>query len=268
MSYSASRSIAKQRAYESLVFYPRKMAPETSQYVCWVDVMGSKEIMVRSLNVASNFLMKLHIAALKVSEEFSIELYPVIDGLYACSPSQSQILSFINRVHSMLAVTFVLENTQLFKFQVRTGLAYGPVVTGRQVLRCSRVLQNHPSHTKSVLLGSALANAFQAENEAAPFGVALHESVISKVGEIFLSGSHLKWWEICSRPNDFFLACELYHSLQEHYAWCSRKSSYLGYEIDAINKHKAKVDEYFAECIRSKPSKNQGINLFDYAFRY
>jgi hypothetical protein len=247
MSYKTSRFIAEQRAHERLLFYPYNMSSATNQFVCWIDVMGSQEIMLRSLYVASNFLTKLHIAALRVAKEFSIELYPVIDGLYACSPSQRQILSFINRVHSMLAVTFILEDNQRFKFQVRSGLAYGAVVMGKQVLKCAKELQSNPLHTKSILLGSALTHAYQVEREAPPFGVVQHESAVVIAEEGSLSEKQLKWWQLFGRPNDLLLACELYYSLKEHYAWCSRNSFSLSYAKKDIYRHEALVDEYFAE---------------------
>jgi len=247
MSYKTSRLIAEQRKHELLLFYPYNMSHATNQYVCWIDVMGSQEIMLRSIYVASNFLTKLHIAALRVAGQFSVELYPVIDGLYVCSPSQLQILSFINRIHSILAVNFILENNQKFKFKVRSGLAYGPVVMGKQVLGCAKELRNHPLHIKSILLGSALTHAYQVEREASPFGVALHESATAAMGEISLSGKHLKWWQVFARPNDLLLACELFYSLKEHYAWCSMNSFSLRYAKQDIDKHEALVDEYFAD---------------------
>jgi hypothetical protein len=258
MSYTTPLSIAKQRINEQLKFYPNnmpfpnRMADVPKQYVFWIDVMGSQAIMVRSIAVASNFMMKLHIAAIRASEEFPLQLFPVIDGLYACSPSQGQILSFINRIHSMLAVTFILENNQHFKFQVRCGLAYGHIIEGNKLLHCAKELQRYPLHTKSVLLGSAAAHAYQVEGEAAPFGVALHESVTEATSGISLTGKDLKWWKVYSRQNDDLLASELYRSLREHYIWCFKKSTSLGYEIQAINRHKAKADEYFAECITPK----------------
>lgn len=249
MSNTASPSIAEERTSERLLFYINNMSPPSNQYVCWIDVMGSQGVMLRSLNVASNFLLKLHIAALRAHDEFPVDLYPVIDGLYACSPSQRQILSFINRVYSMLAVTFILEQNQLYKFQVRSGLAFGPVVTGKQVLEYAQDLQNHPEHTNSLFLGSPLTQAYQAEKKSSPFGVALHESArtFAPSGETVLSGSYIKWWKIFSRQNDDLLALQLYASLKQHYVWCSAHTVALSYDKQDIERHQAIADEYFSE---------------------
>jgi hypothetical protein len=266
--YSVPQSIAEERSNERLAFYPYKisrpyrLSAAPKKYVCWIDVMGSQEIMLQSLAVASNFLMKLHIAALRVSEEFPLQLFPVIDGIYVCSSSQSRILTFINRIHSMLAVTFILEKNEHFRFKVRSGLAYGPVVEGNKLLRCSDELGKHPLHTDAVLLGSALTHAYQAEKEAAPFGVALHKSVTAVADEIPFSGNDLKWWKFCSRSNDNLLARELYLSLRDHYSWCLTKSAKLGYNNQAINRHKAKIDEYFEEFVPLRQNKPRYVSRY------
>ena len=260
--HPAPDSIAERRANERLEFYPYRvsrpyrLSAAPKQYVCWIDVMGSQEIMLRSLAVASNFLMKLHIASLRVNEEFHLQLFPVIDGIYACSPSLGCILTFINRIHSTLAVTFILEKTEHFKFKVRSGLAYGPVMEGNKLLRCANELLRHPLHTEAILLGSALTHAYKVEREAPPFGVALHPSVNKAFP---LSDSNLKWWKYCSRPDDYQLACELYLSLTAHYNWCSANSEKLGYDLQDISRHRAKVEEYFEECATLKRNKNRYI---------
>jgi hypothetical protein len=196
-------------------------------------------------------------ACLRSVEEFSIQLFPVIDGLYACSFYQEQMLNFINRVFSMLAVNFIREKNQSYRFKVRCGMAYGPVVEGNRLLRCAPELQRNPAHTKSVLLGAALIHAYQIEKEAPPFGIAVHESATWIAGGIPLSGPYLEWWKYYSREKDALLACELYQSLKEHYVWCSSRSANLGYDRESMEKHKVKVDEYFAGCIRSQITRSR-----------
>jgi hypothetical protein len=247
MVYSNSHPVAEQRKDECLKFYPYNMSAASEQYVCWIDVMGSQETMLNSLYIASNFLMKLHMAALKVAEEFPVNLYPAIDGVYICSTSPRNMLSFLNRTYSALATTFIIETEERFKFKVRGGLAYGQVVMGNQVLNCAGILQKNQQHTKSVLLGSALTHAFRVEKEAPPFGIKLDKSVIDKIQEISSFNKCLKWWEVYARPLDRFLAYELYYSLKNHYIWCSANSEKIGYLKEAIGKHESLVDEYFSD---------------------
>jgi hypothetical protein len=186
MRYQNSHPIADRRSNESIRFYPRRRSSASEQYVSWIDVMGSKGAMLYSIDMASNFLMKLHIAALRISEIFHVDLYPAIDGVYACSPSQHSMLSFLNRVYSMLATTFICENVELFKFKIRSGLAYGQVVMGKQILDCADddTLRRYSRHTKSILLGSALTHAFEAERKAPPFGIVLDESAANRIEQV------------------------------------------------------------------------------------
>jgi hypothetical protein len=254
MRYLNSHPIADQREHECLKFYPRNMPAASELYVCWIDVMGSKEAMLDSLYIASNFIMKLHMAALRVAEVFAIDLYPAIDGVYACSPSRRSMASFLNRVYSTLATTFIREEEERFKFQVRSGLAYGQVVMGGQVIDCADddILRNHSRHTKSVLLGSALTHAYEAERKAPPFGIALDKSAVNMAEEVSPSENYLKWWESHARKNDRALACELYLSLKSHYMWCYSKSERIRYPKDDIRRHEASIDEYFSEFRRRR----------------
>lgn len=242
-------SIAEQQKNERPFFDEHKMPPPTYKYVCWIDVMGSQSIMLRSLSIASNFLMKLHVAALRASVAFPVELYPVIDGVYVCSQSQSSLLRFLNGVHSRLAVTFILETDRLHKFVIRSGLAYGPIVRGREALQCANELRNRPEHTKQILLGPPLTQAYQIERQSAPFGVALHESArtFAPPGEKVMFGTYWKWWKSYCQAGDDKLALELFNSLKDHYDWCLKHTVALSYEKVDIERHKLLAEEYFSD---------------------
>lgn len=241
--------IVEDRRNERPFFDESRMSPSTNEYVCWVDVMGSQSIMLRSLSIASNFLMKLQIAALRASEAFPVELYPVIDGIYVCSHSQSPLLNFVNRVYSGLALTFILETNPFHRFEIRSGLAYGPVVRGRGALECANELRNHPDHTKQILLGPTLTQAYQIEKQSAPFGVALHESArtFAPTGEAVMLGTYWKWWKSHYQAGDDLIATELFNSLKEHYAWCLKHSVALSYGKMDIERHQLLADEYFSD---------------------
>lgn len=157
----------------------------------------------------------------------------------------------------MLAVTFISERMSPIGSSTQR-LAHGPVVEGKQLLRCAPKLQRNPDHAKTVLLGGALAHAYRVEKEAPPFGIAIHETAATCLGEgNTLSGKYLEWWKTrYSRKDDCLLAWEPYQSLKAHYLWCSYRSSHLDYPKEAMNDHRAKVDEYFAQCRPPrKPSK-------------
>jgi hypothetical protein len=238
-------SIAEQRKNEQPLFAREKMLPAIHKYVCWVDVMGSQSVMLRSLNMSAHFLMKLHLASLHAHDP-SIELYPVIDGIYACSASQKSILNFLNKVNSALAITFILEPACIHKFMIRSGLAYGPVITGKETLACAEELQANSKHSDQVFFGAPLTQAFQIEKKAAPFGVALHESVRSFApnDETPMSGTYWKWWK---RPQEDALALELFDSLKKYYIWCLAHTAMLSYEKVDIERHVELAKEYFSD---------------------
>lgn len=241
----AEPSIAEQRKDEQPLFAHDKMLPATHKYVGWIDVMGSQNVMLRSLNMSAHFLMKLHLASLKAHDS-SIELFPVIDGIYACSASQKAVLNFLNRVNSALAITFILEPVSLHKFMIRSGLAYGPVITGKETLACAAELRENSKQVNQIFFGAPLTQAFQIEKKAAPFGVALHESVRSFAPnkEIPMSGTYWKWWK---HPQENALALELFESLEKYYTWCLAHTAMLAYDKADIERHIELAKEYFSD---------------------
>jgi hypothetical protein len=228
-----------------------KMSPATPMYVCWIDVMGSQSAMLRSLPMAANFLMKLHIAALTAYEDYDVDIYPVIDGVYLCSQSQLKILGFVNRVYSMVAKAFADEEEPWHRSLIRSGIAFGPVVTGTGTLACADELKDHTVYAERVFLGPPLTQAYQIEKKTAPFGVGLHETMRSlsvrtlplKNGTTML-GTHWKWWRHGIEDS---LASDLFKSLKNHYDWCSNHTVVLSYEKADIERHRALVEEYFSD---------------------
>jgi hypothetical protein len=230
-----------------IFFDSRKMSPPTNKFVCWIDVMGSQSAMLHSLPTAANFLMKLHIAALTAYDAYNLDVYPVIDGVYLCSPSLKKMLGFINKTYSIVAGAFISQENHLRKFLIRSGLAFGPVISGTETLGCADVLKNHAEYVKRIFLGSPLTNAYQIEKKSAPFGVGIHETAKFEFErlQIFttMSGTHWKWWR---HPEEIPLASELFTSLKSHYEWALKHPVTLSYEKTDIERHKSLAEEYFS----------------------
>jgi hypothetical protein len=241
-------SIIEQRKHERPYFNESLMLSPTNEYVCWVDVMGSQSVMLRSLSIASNFLMKLHVSALRASRQFSVYLYPVIDGIYVCSQTKVPLLNFVNRVYSALAQDFIHQKDPLHRFVIRSGLAFGPVARGTGALQCSYDLSYNRNYAKQILFGPPLTQAYQVEKQSAPFGVALHESTRSFApnGEV-LSGTYWKWWKLYNQNGDDLIASLLFKSLKAHYDWCLKHTVALSYEKADIERHRALAEEYFSD---------------------
>jgi len=210
--------------------------------------MGSESIMLRSLKTASNFVMKLHIAALTACEEIEVDVFPVIDGMYVCSPSQRSILDFIDSVYSQLADVFVNETEPYKTFVIRGGLAYGPIVKGSQAFECNEKLADCKDYTRRILVGPALTQAFRIEEKSSPFGLVIHESVrtFAPEGTNTLSMTFWKWW-ISDRANGNNKARQVYEHLNQYFDWCLKHTVELSYPEDKIKKHRELSKEYFSE---------------------
>lgn len=240
------------KAKGNLFFDASQLCPN-DEYVGWIDVMGSESIMLRSLRIASNFVMKLHIAALRASKVFtSVELYPVIDGIYICSSQQKAILTFIDHVYSTIADVFNDETDNYQRFLIRGGLAFGPVMKGSGSLDCSEELKSNDTYTKQILLGPPLTQAYRIEDQSSPFGLIVHESVRSFApkGEKVLSITHHKWWKYNTRTGDNLRAEKVYHNLESYFDWCSKHSFELGYKKESMNRHREIAREYFDEFVK------------------
>ena len=52
-----------------IYFDSRYFGEPSYEYVCWLDVMGTANQMLRSLPISANFVFKLHCAVLEAAEE-------------------------------------------------------------------------------------------------------------------------------------------------------------------------------------------------------
>jgi len=52
-----------------LYFNANKLLDPSNEYVCWIDVMGIKSSMERSIKISANFIYKLHIAAIEAPSD-------------------------------------------------------------------------------------------------------------------------------------------------------------------------------------------------------
>lgn len=230
------------------VFDESRMGDPVYQYVCWVDVMGSESSMRRQLSLAANFVMKLHVAALEVlGTSVGVTLYPVMDGLYACAPKQGPMLNFLKELFFRLGVTFALERNPSYRFCVRAGLAFGPVITGGGVTRGSPVLGQHQEHCKNILLGITVSQAYTTARQAAPYGICLHESTraFAPRRAKVLFGTHYRWWK--QRTDGGLLIDSLKTAFAEYHRWCQGHSVSLLYDKDRIEAHDELVKDYFTE---------------------
>jgi len=214
----------------------------TLEYVAWVDVMGIACAMQRSMKIAANFMLKLHIAALHAPHA-NVRLYPIMDGFYASSPSQTDMLVFLRYVFHALAETFVAEPHHHFRFVIRGSFAFGTVVHGAGLPPLvSTTLNGAPEYRRRLLIGMPMIDSCRSEKMAPPFGVYVHESARTgaPLGDAPLPDELWRW----NAPPHAATWAALGPRMNEYYDWCDAHSAAIGYPLADIVRHRAGMNAY------------------------
>lgn len=216
----------------------------SSEYVAWIDVMGTQASMSRSISATANFVFKLHIAALEATRA-GIRLYPVMDGLYAAGPDQAAFIEFLRSLVTAIAKTFVGTADHRHRFIIRGGLAFGSVYHGAEVpVTASKELAAAPAYRDSILLGMPMVQAHLVERTAPPFGIAVDESArgfAPNGTEPF----HTAWWHWKSGITGADWSA-LVPAMEAYFAWCSERSQPIGYAPDRIAAHREMYSQLVA----------------------
>ena len=226
------------------------MGEPENNYVCWFDVMGTRNQMLRSLPTSANFICKLHCAVLEAYEELGegtigVCLYPVMDGVYITSASRDPLMALLSASLRHLAETFLQEETVYHRFLVRGAIAFGPVVHGLSVRdEASWVLSRHRRERDSILMGMPMAQAYQAEAGAPPYGIAIHESARAFAPENERPFRFI-WWDWYSRGEPRLDTARMVQALNQYFDWHVEHTNTTGYDAQRIEHHRALVREYF-----------------------
>lgn len=227
-----------------LKFYAEKLPNPESEYVAWVDVMGTQIAMSRSTKTTANFIFKLHIAAIRAYSE-AVKLYPVMDGFYVAAKRQADMLGFLRTVYRQVADEFISATKPHHRFMIRGGLAFGPVIHGDTVGGCSPELKEKSNYANQILLGLPMVQAHLSERDAPPFGVFVHESARSFAPE---GSDSLHWiWWCWENPESKNTWVQLGAKLKEHFNWCKERAQAIGYSEERIEVHKKMVAQYFQD---------------------
>jgi hypothetical protein len=226
-------------------FNASQLPEPVNEYVAWIDVMGIQSAMSRSLSISANFIFKLHIAASSTPRD-GLQLYPVMDGFYATSPSKEAMLNFLRAVLSKVGQEFLDTAEPLHRFIVRGALAYGPVIHGSQVPNdVDARLEGNDQYKSSIFLGMPIVQSYLGERNAPPFGVFVHESARAFSPNRTQPFHHV-WWKWVT-PDVGGVWNNLLERLNLHYEWCSERPNRLLYDADRVEAHKKLANEYFAQ---------------------
>ncbi len=211
-----------------------------SEYVCWIDIMGTRNIMSESLQKATNFILRFHACVLRaITDQKNVKYYPLMDGVFITSPDAQTIQKVINVIFSNVANIFLAQERNIHRFIIKGSLAYGIVYHGHMITNdiCQEIAQDE-DYKKTILLGMPMIQSISMEKTAPPFGIYIHES--ARKYQI-LQGKYYKWTD----PNIDFV--KLQDKVEKYFDWCSDYSEYLEMDTQKIDKYKKLVKEYFSK---------------------
>lgn len=214
-----------------------------AEYVLWIDVMGIQNSMAVSLKTSANYIAKLHLALLENMAD-SMTIYPVMDGAYVTTTEAETMRSFINGVIPLLAKEFISEEVVGHRFMVRGGLAYGPVIHGKDIPKeCNNIITDNSDYMGSLLLGLPVIRANQAEKKAPPFGIFCDETVRIQ-GKAF-SYIWYNWWG--NEKEEMKQVLQLRGSVEEYFGYYEKRFHRYDYSVESIKRHKEMCQHYFAD---------------------
>lgn len=234
------------------VFFNNKKLPRPKkEYVAFLDIMGTKNHMIRSVMETSNFIFKLHAAVLSVWRKSAYQgvfVYPIMDGVYITATRKEDMEKLLIRIFSTLAEGFINETNPVHQFIPRCGLAYGEIIHGHTVpYEASKVFELDLSYKNNILLGKAMIEAYGSEGEASPFGICVHESAIKsgKKGKNGVFPAGWRWHNSTEIKIPEGINIRLGKALEAYYATVKNEQHILHYPLERIAEHERKAAEYF-----------------------
>lgn len=215
-----------------------------NKYVAWVDLLGARNIMGRSVAQAAQHIACIHASALKHSQAVVVA-YPVIDGCYILSTDRLPLEAVLRNVMKDLAARFVHERKPENKSLVRGGIAAGRVIQGAILAGCSKTLSDHDRYARCIAIGSAIGQAYSAESHAPPFGFWVDitaRSFLALDDQPFMQ-TYWRWWDDGSISED--VARAFGGAVMEYYEWASTNRRAIEYPKDRLFEHAAAAAEYF-----------------------
>jgi hypothetical protein len=218
----------------------------TNRYVAWLDLMGSKNIMGRSLSNAANYVGKIHICVLEAAQSQAVEVYPVIDGCYVLAEKRDMLESTLKAAMVRLAGVFVHEPKPSRRFLVRGGIAAGRIVTGSEIAKCNETLKNSPKYSTCLALGTAIGQAYSAEAKAPPFGfwVDITARAFRAEKSHPFAVTYWRWWSETD-GGDKRRREILGNALMEYFVWAEKNHRSLEYDPARLSEHREAAREYF-----------------------
>ncbi len=226
----------------SIEFRADKLQDARKEWVSWVDVMGTRGSMSWSVKSTANYICKLHIVAIQ-ARRMNLALYPVMDGIFATAESARDLKTFLELMYGALIHHFIKESKPHYRFMIRGAVAHGEVYHGRQFAKgLAPALASHPQHRDAILLGVPVIDAAATEEDAPPFGIAVHPSARE---EFPVPSAEQPWWKWFSSQFDCAKLSTPLNSYFGYHRDQSKGDPGWRYASDAIDRHEAQAKAYF-----------------------
>lgn len=232
----------------AILYFNSKVLPKPSmEYVAFIDLMGTRSHMGKSVPETANYVFKLHSAIITAWREKNyknVSVYPVMDGAYITGKQKEAIERIVPRLFGLLANVFYNEELS-HKFLVRCSIAYGEVIHGYDIpYRASKAFQSNIGYKEKLLLGNAMIKAFDGEKKASPFGVYLDSSAIKGQGSgVFLPD--WKWFNSINPGFSKFTSYDLGREILSYLKSLKGKQDTTGYPEERRLAHIEMVREYY-----------------------
>lgn len=208
-----------------------------AEYVAWIDIMGIESVMAEHPKVAEINIGKFHLAVAEYNFSFTLELYPMADGVYGVSSDREQIFDFAANImdrfsRNLITRTSRGNNSGELKFGplIRCGISKGEVHHWSDLTETA--LADHDNRN-ALVTGNAISHAHACEERAPPLGIRLHDSA-SQCGD----PSDYQWWE---KENQGIFTREALGRYWKVY----EEGCEIPYDSEARSRHAEKADNYF-----------------------
>ena len=217
------------------------------EYVCWIDIMGTRNIMSESIQKAANFILRFHSCVIDaIGTEEQVRYYPLMDGVFITAPNAEIITKIISMVFYKTASLFLTEDRNGHRFIIKGSLAYGQIAHGNTIDNdiCPTISAND-SYRNTLMLGMPMIQAISSERIAPPFGVFIHESARKyKV----LQGKYYMWTSPQAKKID---KTALKTKVISYFEWCERFIEYQEMDSSKVKTYKQLTNEYFGDMMET-----------------
>ena len=213
--------------------------------VAWIDIMGGKNFMWRSMSSCAIFIGKLYAAveyAVSKQSPNPVRVFRMSDGVYVCGDEFSYVRDVVDFTMHQCACDFLNTSDNHHRFLLRAAIAYGSTIIGEDL----KAQNPDCSFLDSMIIGAPVAWANEAERKAPPLGVFLHESCRSfAAGRTGIGWVLNRWWLSsklsCGKP----FAKKVGKRVNGYLEWEKRNKIETGIPDGKVEEYHEAVEEYF-----------------------